>query len=64
MTGKEEAILRFTEFDKDDNETYQCEAKSHGQKVTNKFMKLIINCEYVRILSNQASMEVFKTIFL
>ena len=51
-------------LDKDDNGTYQCEAKSHEKAKNETFMKLIVNCEYVRILTNQASMKVFKTIFL
>ena len=51
VTGTEEAILRFTNIDKDDNGTYRCEAKSQEDEI---FMALIVNCEYNRILMNQA----------
>ena len=64
VTGKEEAILRFTDVDKDDSGTYRCEAKSHEEAKNETFMELIVNCEYKRILIDQASMEVFKTILL
>ena len=54
VTGKEKAILRFTDVDKDDNGTYRCEAKSHDEAKNETFMELIVNCEYERILINQA----------
>ena len=54
VTGKEKAILRFTDVDKDDNGIYRCEAKSHDETKNETFMELIVNCEFERILINQA----------
>ena len=64
ITGKENANLVLTNVDKDDSGTYRCVAKNHEEAVNETSMELIVNCEYDRILIDQACMEVFKTIFI
>ena len=46
VTGKEKAILRFPNVDRDDSGTYRCEAKSgiEGTKNATEF-QLIVNCK-------------------
>ena len=47
VTGKEEAIFRSANIDKDDSGTYRCEAKSGIEEAKNKTsMELIVNCKY------------------
>jgi hypothetical protein len=47
VTGKEKAILRFPNVDKDDSGTYTCEAKSGHEKAKNETsIQLIVNCKY------------------
>jgi hypothetical protein len=46
VSGKEEAILRLPNVDKDDSGTYRCEAKSHEQAKKETTIKLIVNCKY------------------
>ena len=62
ITGKEEAILRFTNVDKDDNGKYRCEAKSHEKAKNETSIELIVNCKYNRIWIDQAYN--FKTLFI
>ena len=50
VTGKEEAILHFTDVDKDGNGKYRCEAKSHEEAENETSIELIVNCEYNRTL--------------
>ena len=45
VTGKEEAILRFSFVKKEDNGTYKCEAKRHDE-AENEIIELIVNCMY------------------
>ena len=48
VTGKEKAILRFTNISKDDSGTYICEAKSGIEEAKNETdFELIVNCKYV-----------------
>ena len=52
VTGKEEAILVFSNVDKDDSGTYRCEAKSSIEKAENETsIELIVNCKYIEITS-------------
>ena len=52
VTRKLEAILRFTNIDKDDSGTYICEAKSGIEEAKNETeFELIVNCKYVKYRS-------------
>ena len=45
-TGKEEAILRFLNVDRDDSGTYICEAKSRIEETKNTTQcQVIVNCK-------------------
>ena len=46
VTGKEKAILRFSNVDKDDNGTYRCEAKSHEKAKNETSIELIATSKY------------------
>ena len=45
ITGKEEAILRFSYVKKEDNGTYKCEAKRLDEAKI-EIIELIVNCMY------------------
>ena len=46
VTGKEKAVLVFSNVDKDDNGTYRCEAKSHENVKNETSMELIVIRKY------------------
>ena len=46
VTGKEKAVLVFSNVDKDDNGTYRCEAKSHKNVKSETSMELIVIRKY------------------
>ena len=46
VTGKEKAVLVFSNVDKDDNGTYRCEAKSHKNVKNETTMELIVIRKY------------------
>ena len=45
-TGTEEAILRLTNVNKNDNGTYTCVAKSHEKAKNVAAIELLVNCKY------------------
>ena len=46
VTGKEKAILRFSNVDRDDSGTYRCEAKSGIEETKNATeFQLSVNCK-------------------
>ena len=46
VTEKEEAILVFSNVNKDDSGTYRCVAKSHEKAKHKTLIELIVNCKY------------------
>ena len=46
VTGKEKAVLVFSNVDKDDNGIYRCEAKSHKNVKNETTMELIVIRKY------------------
>ena len=48
VTGKEKAILRFPNVQKDHRGMYRCEAKSHEKARNEPEIELIVDCKYIR----------------
>ena len=47
VTGKEKAILVFSNVDKDDSGTYRCEARTREKAKNETSIELIVICKYI-----------------
>ena len=65
VSGKEKAIFRFPNVDKDDSGTYRCEAKSGHEKANNETtMELIVNCKYDWYLYHALCIMLYRSVCL